>query len=205
MNLNTEYIKKLMGWCPNAKANEARRHFNIESFDSNVPDREKGENEDLKPPEWFRKTRIQTLLINTFFTFAYFLVINQLGINLTLGVNFIHLLVGLFIVLFIVIFDWKKQMRRYDALVKCPVVDYSDKKIMYYILGYLFLILIYLLYIKGYEPSLQAIFSFAGGLIVGMWLSYLQLIYWEKKNHKTIYFNKSYGTWKKSYIIQGKK
>jgi hypothetical protein len=96
-------------------------------------------------------------------------------------------------------------MRRYDALVKCPVVDYSDKKIMYYILGYLFLILIYLLYIKGYEPSLQAIFSFAGGLIVGMWLSYLQLIYWEKKNHKTIYFNKSYGTWKKSYIIQGEK
>ncbi|MDD2339431.1 MAG: DUF1673 family protein, partial [Methanosarcina sp.] len=34
------------------------------------------------------------------------------------------------------------------------------------------------------------------------WLNYFQLIYWQKKNHKTIYFDKNYGKWKNSYIIR---
>ncbi len=93
-------------------------------------------------------------------------------------------------------------MQRYDAMVKHPVIDYSDKKKLYYTFGYAFLILIYILYIKEHEPALQAMFSFVGGLMVGMWLSYFQLIYWEKKNHKTIYLDKRYGKWKNSYIIR---
>ncbi len=95
-------------------------------------------------------------------------------------------------------------MKRYDALVKYPVIDYSNKEKLYSALSYVF-ILIFILLIKGHEAALQATFSFMGGFMIGMWLSYFQLIYWEKKNHKTIYFNKSYGTWKKSYIIQEKK
>lgn len=205
MNLNIEYIKKLMGWCPNAGAAEARRDVSFENFDSDIPERAGGENGDLKNPGWFRKTSTYILLINTFFALAYFLVINQLGINLALGINLILLLTGFFIALFLVIFDWKVQMQRYDALVKHPVIEYSDKKKLYYILASVFFILIYHLYFKGQELALQTIFSFMGGLMIGMWLSYFQLIYWEKKNHKTIYFDKSYGTWKKSYIIRERK
>jgi len=205
VNLNTEYIKKLMGWCPNAGAAEARRNVNLENFNSDIPERAGKENGDLKNLGWFRKTSTQTLLINTFLTFAYFLVITHLDLNLIRGVNFILLLVGSFISLFVTILYWKAQMQRYNDLIKHPVIDYSDKKKLYYILGYTFLILIYLLYIKGNGPALQAMFSLVGGFAVGMWFSYFQLIYWEKKNHKTIYFNKRYGTWKTSYIIREKK
>ncbi len=199
MNLNTEYIKKLMSWCPNARAHETRRNVSFESFNSDIPERSGGENEDLKNPGWIRKTSIQTLLINTFLTLVYIPVINQLGINLT------FLLTGSFISLFFVIFYWKAQMKRYDSLVKQPTIDYSDKKKLYNLLCYVFLILIFSLYLKSQETALQAIFSFVGGLVAGMWLSYFQLIYWEKKNHKTIYFDKSYRTWKKSYIIRERK
>ena len=188
-----------MGWCPNARAVEAGRNVSFESFNSDIPERSGGENGDLKNPGWIRKTSIQTLLINTFLTLVYIPVINQLGINLT------FLLTGSFISLFFVVFYWKAQMKRYDSLVKQPTIDYSNKKKLYNVLFYLFLILIFSLYLKSQETALQAIFSFVGGLVAGMWLSYFQLIYWEKKNHKTIYFDKSYGTWKKSYIIRERK
>jgi len=199
VNPNTEYIKKLMGWCPNARAAEARRNVSLENFNFDIPERAGKENGDLKNPDWLRKTSIQTLLINTFLTLVYIPVINQLGINLT------FLLTGSLVSLFFVIFYWKAQMKRYDALVKQPIIDYSNKKKLYYVLSYVFLILIFSLYLKTQETALQAMFSFGGGLIVGMWLSYSQLIYWEKKNHKTIYLNKSYGTWKKSYIVRERK
>lgn len=188
-----------MGWCPNARAAEARRNVSLENFNFDIPERAGKENGDLKNPDWLRKTRIQTLLINTFLTLVYIPVINPLGINLT------FLLTGSLVSLFFVIFYWKAQMKRYDALVKQPIIDYSNKKKLYYVLSYVFLILIFSLYLKTQETALKAMFSFGGGLIVGMWLSYFQLIYWEKKNHKTIYLNESYGTWKKSYIVRERK
>jgi len=199
VNLNTEYIKKLMGWCPNARASEARRNVSFENFNSDIPERAGGENGDLKNPGWFRKTSTYSLLINTLFTLVYILAINHLGLKLT------FLLAGFFICVAFVVFDWKKQMHRYDALEKYRVIDYSDKKKLYYIISYVFSILIFSLYVKGQEPALQAMFSFLGGLVVGSWLVYFQLIYWQKKNQKTIYIDKSYGTWKKSYIIRERK
>jgi hypothetical protein len=194
-----DQIKKLMGWCPNARAAEARRNVSFENFNSDIPERAGKENGDLKNPDRLRKTSIQTLLINTFLTLVYIPVINPLGINLT------FLLTGSLVSLFFVIFYWKAQMKRYDALAKQPIIDYSNKKKLYYVLSYVFLILIFSLNLKTQETALQAMFSFGGGLLISMWLSYFQLIYWEKKNHKTIYFEKSYGTWRKSYIILEKK
>jgi len=56
MTMILKYIKKLMGWCPYAKTYEAeaRRHANLENFDSNIPDRARGENGDLKNSGWLQ-------------------------------------------------------------------------------------------------------------------------------------------------------
>lgn len=199
MSLKVETIKKMMGWCPNAKAYEARQIINFENFESGAPDRIGGENGDQKNLGWFRKTSVQTFLITTFLTLTYLLIIKQLGVNL------IFLLAGSLVSLFFIIFDWNAQMQRYDTLRKKPVIDYSCKKNLYYILAYMFMIVIFYLYFKGQELAMQAIFSLLGGSLVAMWLSYFQLIYWEKKNHKTIYYGKKHGTWKSSYLIMEKK
>ena len=199
MSWEFRYIKKLMGWCPNAKAHASRKPINFESFESSISSRTGGNDGDQKNPGWFQKTNIQTFIINTFLTLASLLVINQLGVNL------LFLLIGSLISLFFVIFDWNAQMRRYDSLVKQPVLDYSGNKTLYYVLAYALIIVIFYLYFKGQELAMQAIFSLLGGSTVAMWLSYFQLIYWEKENHKTIYFGKKHGTWKTSYIIREKK
>lgn len=195
MNLNTEYIKKLMGWCPNAGAAEARRNVNFENFNSDIPERAGKENGDLKNPGWFRKASTRTLLVYTFFTIIYLLVFYQTGIKLT------FLLAGSFISLSVTVLYWKTQMRRYDDLIKQPVTEYSNKRkiitfaivlVVYFVLSYI--------ETNGGELAVQAMISFIGGFLVSMWLEYLQILYWERKNRKVIYVDKGYG-WKKSYII----
>jgi hypothetical protein len=197
--MTLEYIKRLMGWCPNAKANEARKLVNLENFDSNTPDRARGKNENLENPGWLRKTSTYTLLINTLFTLVYILAINHLGLKLA------FLLAGFFISVAFITFDWKKQMHRYDTLAQELIFDNSGMKKVSQIMKLIFYAMLFYWIFSGdieRNFSLQVTISFMGGFLVGMWLSYFQLIYWQKKNHKTIYFNKSYGKWKKSYIIR---
>ncbi|HII80941.1 MAG TPA: DUF1673 domain-containing protein [Methanosarcina sp.] len=195
MNLNTEYIKKLMGWCPNVRAHEARQHINLENFNSDIPDKAGGENGDMKNPGWLRKASTRTLLVYTFFTIICLLVFYQTGIKLT------FLLAGSFISLSVTILYWKTQMQRYDDLIKQPVTEYSNKR---KIITFATVLVVHfvLSYIKanGGVLAVQAMISFIGGFLVSMWLEYLQILYWEKKNRKVIYIDKGYG-WKKSYII----
>jgi hypothetical protein len=143
-----------MGWCPNAKAHEARQPINFESFEFGISSRTGGNDGDQKNLGWFQKINIQTFLINTFLTLVSLLVINQLGVNL------FFLLTGSLISLFFIIFDWNAQMRRYDSLVKQPVIDYSGKKTLYYILAYAFMIVIFYLWFKGQELAMHAVFRY---------------------------------------------
>lgn len=199
MNWEAKYIKKLMGWCPNAKANEARKLINLENFDSNTPDRARGENENLENPGWLRKTSTRVLLLSILFTLVYILAINHLGLNLA------SLLAGFLISVAFIVFDWKKQMHRYDTLVQEHICDNSGmKKVSQRINLIFYAMLFYWIFSGDVERnfSMKVTISFMSGCLVVMWLSYFQLIYWQKKNHKTIYFNKSYGKWKKSYIIR---
>jgi hypothetical protein len=200
MNGAGEYIKKLMGWCPNAKAHEARRNVDLENFDSNVPDRARGDNSCLKNPGWLQKASTRTLLVDVFLTFMYFSVLVQLGVNL------IFLLVGFFTALISFIFSWNAKMKLYDSLEKQRLIDNSNMKRLCIILTYvLFSFVIVCFYIIGYGLALKITLSFFGGYLVYFWLGYFQILYWEQKNNKRIYFKKGYGKWKTSYIIRENK
>ncbi len=199
MNIFAKSIRKLMGWCPtNAKANEAKRHISLENFNSDVPDKARGEGGDAISLGWLRKQSTLILLPAIFITSMYFLTLNQIGINL------IFLLAGFVIGLIYFAFYWKIQMQRYDYLLKQPVIDYStEKKGVVFIIIFLFYFLLRL--ITGQELAWQAILSLNGGLLVFFWLSYFQIKYWERMNHKTIFFDKKCGKWKTSYVIMRKK
>ena len=206
MNLNIEYIKKLMGWCPNARASEARRNVSCENFDSDVPERAGGDNGGLKNTGWFRKSRSRFLLVDSFLTLTNLLVMIQLGVNV------VTLLAGLFISLTFFIFGWKKQMQRYDTLAQKLVLDDSNKKNLYkklfrIITLIFYATLFYWIFAGDLERNflMKGTLSFFAGGLAFMWLGYLQILYWERKNHKTIYFDKKYGKWKNSYIIRERK
>jgi hypothetical protein len=201
--MTLEYIKKLMGWCPNARAHETRRNASFENFNSDIHERAGKENGDLKNLGWFRKASTRTLLIYTFFTLIYLMVFYQIGISL------IFLLAGSFSSLLLSIFFWKAQMQRYDDLIKKPVIECSNKRkiILFAIIFSVYFIMSYLkshLNTNVGGLAVQAMISFVGGFLVSMWLEYFQILYWERKNHKIIYIDKGYGL-KKSYIIRERK
>jgi len=195
VSLKVESIKKLMGWCPNAKAHGARQLVNLEGFDSDILDKSRGDNGDSKNPGWFRKASTRTLLVDIFLTFMYFSVIIQLGVNL------IFLLAGFFIALISFIFSWNAKMKLYDSLEKQRLINYSNLEKLCTILAYVLLFVILYLYISGRGLVLKVTLSFFGGYLVYFWLGYFQILYWEQKNHKKIYFDKSCGNLKKSYIV----
>lgn len=206
-----EQIKKLMGWCPNARAHETRHPLNSKYFGADIPTRG-GDTENSENLSWFRKVSNRVLLVDSFLTLIY-LVMTRLDVNIS------ALLAGFFISVTLIVFDWKKQMQTYDTLAQKLVLDYSSKKELYSSKKELFQIINLIFYVLFFywifywifsgeverNYSLHVAFSFGGGLLIGMWLSYSQLIYWEKKNHKTIYFDKSHGLWKESYIIRERK
>lgn len=195
--MTLEHIKKLMGWCPNARTSETRRHINFESCESGIPDREKGDDGCQKNLGWLQKASTRTLLVDIILTFMYFSVLIQLSVNL------IFLLAGFFTALISFILSWNANMRLYDSLEEQRLIDNSNIKRLCIIVSYvLFSFVIVCFYIIGYGLALQITLSFFGGYLVYFWLGYLQILYWEHKNHKKIYFDKSYGKWKKSYIIR---
>ena len=198
MNLNTEYIKKLMGWCPNARSVEAGQRINLESFEYYTPAGARGEGGNLKDPGWFRRESSRILLPNIVLTFVYLLLINQIGLNLT------SLGGGLFAGLAVVALHWNQQMQRYDTIAKKPVVRCISKKrsLWVYLAIILFILFIVLLpYMFNFsDHSRGYYYSYLATGLYFMWGAYFQLTYWEKKNHMRIYVKNEKG-FQKTYAL----
>lgn len=191
-----ERIKKLMGWCPNAKAHETRQ-VNLESFDSDVPDRARDDNIDLKTPGWLRRISNQILLFAIFLTFVHLLIYNQIGLNFDLTIN---LLIGSIPALSYFVFYWNERIQRFNDIAKKPVVRYISKVSYLWIL--IIIILLILLMVLSYLIR-QSWHSALFGLSIILFLTwgfYFQLIYWEKKNRMKIYI-KYENSFEKTYAI----
>ncbi|AKB38912.1 hypothetical protein MSSAC_4322 [Methanosarcina siciliae C2J] len=92
MNWEVEYIKKLMGWCPNAKASEIRSQISPTNFEAN--DRSGGEKGDRPGRE---KTPIKRNSKQFLFSFFVSICIIIAGIASTIMeslMNFVFVLMG---------------------------------------------------------------------------------------------------------------
>ncbi|WP_261789160.1 DUF1673 domain-containing protein [Methanosarcina siciliae] len=193
----SRYIKKLMGWCPNAKKPGTEYQIAHENF--GVYSQSGNEKSRVLPTPLSKFSRLCTyvLLIDTGFTLAYGLLLARIGVNTG------AFLVGLIVCLTISISDWKRQMRRYDTLEKNPVVDNSDKQKLTWIFTAIISLIVFLSYTNR-VLNMQLTFSVGAGAVASMWLSYFQILYWESENHKKIYINRRCGKWKTSYLIREK-
>jgi hypothetical protein len=198
--MTLEYIKKLMGWCPNAKTLEAGSRIssaNFESYDQSR--REKARNPGISSRISRLSSRfdVRILLPTLFSTPIYINLLFQKGINeeaFFLGFSFS---------LLIYLLGWKKQMHYYDSLAKKPVVGSSSKKILLWIFSALILFLILPIVFLSQIPSFlnaRSLYSLVAGSWILMWGIYLQLIYWERKNHMKIYVKNENG-FQKMYAI----
>jgi hypothetical protein len=203
-----DQIKKLMGWCPNAKTHRAVQQADLENFGSDIPGRAKGEKRNSKDPRWLQKESTQILLFSISLTLVYLLIYNQIGLDL------IALLIGLLTSLFHFTLYWNQRIQRYDAIAKKPIVRYVSKikslrglltiiSLLLRISVLLLLSLVLLPHILEFDFK-SAMHIFLSGLWFLMWGFYFQLIYWEKKNHMKIYIKRE-NSFEKMYAIGEKR
>ncbi len=192
MSLKVEDIKKLMGWCPNAKTSQTGSRISSANFEAN--NRSGGEKA-RSPTVPSQHSRLDThlLLLPFFFTPVYINLFQK-------GINTEAFLLGLLLSLPIYLLGWKKQMHQYDAVKRNPVVSPSFRKTFFCVFISLFLgftlLMAFLPYISShaaYLLNIQTLYSFTSGTLVLMWSFYFQLIYWERKNHMKMYMKREKG------------
>jgi len=201
--MNQEYIKKLMGWCPNAKTAEAGPRISSVNFEA--PASSGGEK--VRSPgirsrfsRLYSRLDVRILIPTIFITPFYINLLFRKGVNAEV------FLLGLSLSLLFYLLCWKKQMRQYDALAKKPVVGSSLKKTFFWVflalISGLILLMVFLPYVTDFF-SAQSIFSFLACGWLLMLGNYLQLIYWERKNHMKIYIKSEMGL-QKMYSLREK-
>lgn len=194
-----DQIKKLMGWCPNAKALETGPRISSANFEAN--DQSEGEKaKNPTVPSQHSRLDTQLLLLPIFLTPVYIKLFQK-------GINKEVFLLGLSLSLPVYLLGWKKQMHQYDVVKRNPVVSPSFRKTFACVLLFLFLgftlLMAILPYISSHAVYLfndQALYSFTTGVLILMWGFYLQLIYWERKNHMKMYMKREKGQ-QKLYVL----
>ncbi|HHV24464.1 MAG: DUF1673 family protein [Methanosarcina sp.] len=185
MNREAKYIKKLMGWCPNAKTFETGSRISSVNFE--LYDQSGGEKA-RSPIALSRFSRLDArLLLPTLFLTPIYIIMLFLK-----GINSEFFFLGILFSLLINLLFWKKQIREYDAAAKKPTVRYVSKIVLFFVFLSLILFLSFPpMVFLSYTPSSinsQSMYSFiAATWILTMWGACLQLFYWEKKNHMRIY------------------
>ncbi|WP_292389083.1 DUF1673 domain-containing protein [Methanosarcina sp. UBA5] len=199
--MTLEHIKKLMGWCPNAKTLETG--YRISPINLETYDRSRGEK--ARSPmtlSRFSRLDIRLLLPALFLTSIYIIML------FLKGVNFEFFFLGILFSLLINLLFRKNQVREYDAAAKKPTVRYVSKIVLFSVFLSLILFLSFPpMVFLSYTPSSinsQSIYSFiAATWILTMWGICFQLFKWEKKNHMKIYIKNEKG-FQKMYAIEEK-
>ena len=196
-----DQIKKLMGWCPNAKKLEAvnqNSFSNFEAYDQSG----KEKSNVSKASDKHSRLDIQLFLFPFFFTPIYINLFQK-------DINTEAFLLGLSLSLPIYLLGWKKQMHQYNAVKEKPVISPSFRKTLACIVLFLFLgitlLLVFLPYISPYFYLLndQTLNSFVLGTLILIWGFYFQLIYCERKNHMKIYIKRE-NAQQKLYVLEEK-
>jgi len=183
-------IRKMMGWCPNLGAMEARKAMQFDDIVVNASD---GDNElPQLTSGWLTKYRNRILLYSLILTLvAIWLFISE-GIN-RLDVFMTGIISGLVLSLVTGVTEWRKLnkaaaggFRRLQITRKQMLVNYLV------ILG----LIVIVIFISSYFTvktghNIRDISAFSSGFVLIVWTQFFEVVYWERKNKKTLIVEKA--------------
>ncbi len=193
VSLKVENIKKLIGWCPNARMLETQDSIHPQYFESNNHARGKdGGNSPVLPSGWWNKRHNRALIISSGLTLFSLWWIEFQGIHLMDKVFIWGLISGIIINPLLCIWDL-----RFLDKIKNSNKRIQTKNKLTTIAGILSLISL-LSYSSSFGWRYVLTFSLtcASGFCLIFFLYYIVLLYWEKKNNKIVLL---YGS--ETYII----
>jgi hypothetical protein len=145
MDVFTKSIKKLMGWCPNAKTLETQHSKYSEYFETNNQSRRRDAgNFPILPSGWWNKRHNRALIISSGLTLFSVLGIGFLGVHLMDKGFMFGLIIGTIFNLLFCISDWHYLDNIKNSSTKIKSVIVSPKwKVVNLILS---LVLLYLVF-----------------------------------------------------------
>jgi hypothetical protein len=190
MNVVIKSIRKLMGWCPNAGVMEARKAVKFDELMVSVSG-SAGE-PTRTTPGWWNKYRNRILLnslILTLLAIGFFISEGKNRLDLFM----IGIISGLVFSLFTIVTEWRRLNKaaaggfgRLQVTRKQMLVNYLI------IIGLIFIgsfIISYFAVKTG--SSIREIYAFLSGFILIVWTQYFEVVYWERKNKKTLIVEKA--------------
>ena len=191
MTLNVaETVRKMMGWCPNVGAMEARKAM---QFDDIVVTASDSDNElPQLTSGWLTKYRNRILLYSLILTLLAFGLFISEGKN-RLDVFMTGIISALVISLFTGVTEWRRLnkaaaggFRRLQVTRKQLLVNYLV------IIG----LIVIAIFITSYftvktGSNIRNIPAFSSGFILIIWIQFFEVVYWERKNKKTLIVEKS--------------
>ncbi len=185
-----ESVKRMMGWCPNVSAMEARKAMQFDDIVVNASD------SDNELPQltsgWLTKYRNRILLYSLILTLlAIWLFISE-GIN-RLDVFMTGIISGLVLSLFTGVTEWRKLNKAAAGGFRRLQVTRKQMLVNYLIIIGLIVIVIF---ISSYFTvktgrNIRDISAFGSGFILIVWTQFFEVVYWERKNKKTLIVEKS--------------
>jgi hypothetical protein len=161
MNVFIKSIRRLMGWCPNAKMVETQHSFHSEYFE--VDDRSRGKdagNSPVLPSGWWNKRHNRALVFSGLTLFSLYCIGFQ-GINLRDEAFILGLIIGAIFNSLLCVWDWRflNGMKTFNKIRQMNKKSTSPK--MRVITSILSLTLLYLLFSDfGLEFFLSFISAF---------------------------------------------
>ncbi|MDD3873099.1 MAG: DUF1673 domain-containing protein [Methanosarcina sp.] len=174
-----DQIKKLMGWCPNAKTFESQHSKYSEYFKMNNQSKGKDAGTSpVSPSGWWNKRHNRALIISFGLTLFSILGIGFLGYTPRNEDFMLGLIAGAIFNLLICIWNW-----HFLNKVKNSSKSVQMKNKLTTIAGILSLII---LLIQSSMLGWRVILTFISGFCLTAFLYYLTDVYWEKKNGKIV-------------------
>jgi len=183
-------VKRMMGWCPNLGAMEARKAMQFDDIVVNASD------SDNELPQltsgWLTKYRNRILLYSLILTLvAIWLFISE-GIN-RLDVFMTGIISGLVLSLVTGVTEWRKLNKAAAGGFRRLQVTRKQMLVNYLIIIGLIVIVIF---ISSYFTvktgrSIRDISAFSSGFILIVWTQFFEVVYWEWKNKKTLIVEKA--------------
>ncbi len=191
MTINvTEIIRKTMSWCPNASTIEARKSVQFDDLTVNAPD--SGGELTHTTARWWNKYRNRILLysfISTLLAINFFISGGKDNINLF----FLGLISGALTSIVTGIAERRRLNKAAAGEYMRLQVTRRKMVINYLIIGGFIGVIGFVtgfLLVKT-EIGISGYYAFLSGFILFVWTQYLEVVYWERKNRKTLIVEKT--------------
>ena len=185
-----ENIRKVMGWCPNASTIKYKESMHFDAPQMNAPDIGSGSIHAVNG--WLNIYRNRVLSISVILTLM------AIGFFITAGMYDLDMfLTGVIAGLLSSFATWFIEWRR---LNKAAAGKFVSQKLTLKRKEVQLLVLISLIALVSFftgflawksNTDIQGVFAFVSGLALPVWTQYFEVLYWERKNGKTLILDKT--------------